>query len=60
MEMAENTKELSIKMHVYVEIDKKLTEQEEQALVDEMTKHIESKEGKTIYTQVHEFEQQEI
>jgi len=58
--MAENTKELSIKMHVYVEIDKKLTEQEEQALVDEMTKHIESKEGKTIYTQVHEFEQQEI
>jgi len=53
------TREVSIKMHVYVEVDKELSETEEEALVDSVTKHIESMAGNTIATQVHEHEQQE-
>jgi len=50
-------KEVSIKMHVYVEVDKELSEQEEQEVVDSVTQHIESKGW---MTQVYEHDQQEI
>lgn len=51
-------RELSIKMHVYVEVDRELTEAEEEVVVNQVTKHIESQEGYEIATQVHEYEQQ--
>ena len=51
------TREVSIKMHVYVEVDKELSETEEQEIVDAVTEHIESKGW---MTQVHEHEQQEM
>jgi len=49
------TREVSIKMHIYVEVDEKLSEKKEEEMVDEVTKHIESKGW---ITQVHEHEQQ--
>lgn len=54
------TREVSIKMHIYVEVDKELSEQEEQALVDDMTQYIEAKPASEVCTQVHEHEQQEV
>jgi hypothetical protein len=54
------TREVSIKMHVYVEVDRELSEAEEQAVVNDMTKYIEAKDGCTVATQVHEHEQQVI
>jgi hypothetical protein len=58
--MSELTREVSIKMHVYVEVGAELSDDEEQAIVDDMTKYIESKPASKVVTQVHEHEQQEV
>ena len=55
--MSEETREVSIKMHVYVEVDKELSEQEEETVVLTVTQHLESKGW---MTQVHEHEQQKV
>jgi len=55
--MSKETREVSIKMHVYVEVDKELSEAEEETIVLTVTQHIESKGW---MTQVHEHEQQKI
>ena len=53
-------REVSMKLHIYIEVPKELSEQEEQEVVDEMIEYIESKGDWSIATQVHEHEQQII